>query len=85
MLQSIDSCVKKGIRWPISNDCIAGSGMQLSDVFLKSSADQFVVFNLSRAQINLFQFAFILGDRGALNRDYRMFVVKVYCKIEKRL
>ena len=76
-------------RYPLSNIKWLYCGLRYathwSDVFLKSSTDQFVVFNLSRAQVNLFQFAFILGDRGALNRDYRMFVVKVYCKIEKRL
>ena len=63
MLQSIDSCVKKGIRRPISNDFIAGSGMQLIEVtyFLKLSADQFVVFNWSRpAQGHLLKVEFSL-------------------------
>ena len=35
------TAVKKGIRWPVSTDCIAGSSIQLIEVtsFLKLSAD----------------------------------------------
>ena len=45
MLWSIDS-FKKRIRWPVSQDCIAGSSVQLIEVmcFFKLSADQLLVF-----------------------------------------
>ena len=38
--------LKKGIRWPVSHDCIAGSGRQLIEVtyFLKLSTEKFLVF-----------------------------------------
>ena len=44
MLWSIDSC-QKGIRWPVSHDCIAGSSIQLIEVtcFLKIFADQLLI------------------------------------------
>ena len=44
MLCSIDS-VNKGIRWPVSHDCITGSSIQLIKVtyFLKLSTDQLLV------------------------------------------
>ena len=39
------TAVKKGIRWPVSPDCIVGSIVQLIEVlcFLKLSADQLLV------------------------------------------
>ena len=68
MLWSIDSC-QKGIRWPVSHDCIANSGIQLTEVtyFLKLFADQILVLNWSRVQVHLFkdgiQFAFCLRQK----------------------
>ena len=43
---------KQGIRWPVLHDLIAGLSVDpfSSRVFLKSSADMFLVFNWSQAQ-----------------------------------
>ena len=47
---------KQGIRWPVSLDCIAGSGVDpsRSSVFLKLSADKALVFKWSQAQVKFF-------------------------------
>ena len=44
---------KQGIRWPVSPDRIAGSGVDpsRSSVFLKLSADNLLVFKWSQAQV----------------------------------
>ena len=46
------TAVKKGIRWPVSLDCIAGSGVEpsRSSVYLKLSADKVLVFKWSQAK-----------------------------------
>ena len=48
---------KMSICWPVSHDCITGWVIQLTEVthFLKLSADQFLVFNWSRAQVLFFR------------------------------
>ena len=48
--------VKKGIRWPVSPDRIAGSGVDpsRSNIFLKLSADKLLVFKWSQAQVYFF-------------------------------
>ena len=45
---------KKGIRWPVFRDYIAGLGIQLIEAtyFLKLSADQFLFFNWLLAQVH---------------------------------
>ena len=47
---------KQGIRWPVSPDRIAGSGVDpsRSSIFLKLSADNLFVFKWSQAHVNLF-------------------------------
>ena len=47
---------KQGIRWPVSPDHIAGSGVDPSrwSIFLKLSADNLVVFKWSQAQVYFF-------------------------------
>ena len=57
MLWSIDSCQNK-TRWPVSLDCIAGSGVDQSrsSIFLKLSADKLLVFKWSQAQVWFFFF-----------------------------
>ena len=47
---------KQGIRWPISIDRIAGSGVDPSrlSTFLKLSADKLLVFKWSQAQVYFF-------------------------------
>ena len=44
---------KQGIRWPVSPDRIAGSGVDpsRSSIFLKLSADKLLVFKWSQAQV----------------------------------
>ena len=43
---------KQGIRWPVLHDLIAGLSVDpfSSRVFLKSSADMFLIFNWSQGQ-----------------------------------
>ena len=47
---------KQGIRWPVSPDRIAGSGVDpsSSSIFLKLSADKLLVFKWSQAQVYFF-------------------------------
>ena len=47
---------KQGIRWPVSLDRIAGSGVDpsRSSIFLKLSADKLLVFKWSQAQVQFF-------------------------------
>ena len=47
---------KQGIRWPVSPDRIAGSGVDpsRSSTFLKLSADKLLVFRCSQAQVYYF-------------------------------
>ena len=44
---------KQGIRWPVSPDHIAGSGVDpsRSSIFLKLSADKLLVFKWLQAQV----------------------------------
>ena len=46
---------KQGIRWPVSPDCIVGSGVDPSrlSIFLKLSADNLLVFKWSQPQFFL--------------------------------
>ena len=48
---------KQGIRWPVSPDRIAGSGVDpsRSRTFLKLSGDKLIVFKWSRAQVYFFK------------------------------
>ena len=48
---------KQGIRWPVSPDRIAGSGVDpsRSSIFLKLSADKLLVFKWSQAQVYFFK------------------------------
>ena len=52
---------KQGIRWPVSLDRIAGSGVDpsRSSTFLKLSADKLLVFKWSQAQVYFFKKNFI--------------------------
>ena len=61
MWQSINVVInwqlsKQGIRWPVSPDHIAGSGVDpsRSSIFLKLSADKLLVFKWSHAQVQFF-------------------------------
>ena len=47
---------KQGIRWPVSPDRIAGSGVDLSrsSIFLKLSADKLLFFKWLQAQVQFF-------------------------------
>ena len=60
---------KQGIRWPVSPDRIAGSGVDpsRSSTFLKLSADKLLVFKWSQAQVYYF-FKFI-WNMLCLNHD----------------
>ena len=48
---------KQGIRWPVSPDRIAGSGVDpsRSSTFLKISAEKLLVFKWSQAQVSIFK------------------------------
>ena len=48
---------KQGIRWPVSHDRIADSGVDQSSLrnFLKLSADKLLVIKWSQAQFNFFK------------------------------
>ena len=49
---------KQGIRWPVSPDRVAGSGVDpsRSSTFLKLSADKLLVFKWSQAQVYCLKF-----------------------------
>lgn len=61
ILWPFDSCQKR-YRWPVSHDCMAGSGMQLIELtyLLKLSADKKLLFNWSLAQVHSFRVEFSL-------------------------
>ena len=48
---------KQGIRWPVSLDRIAGSGVDpsRSSIFLELSTEELLVFKWSQAQVSFFQ------------------------------
>ena len=55
---------KQGIRWPVSLDRIAGSGVDpsRSTIFWKLSADEVLVFKWLQAQVWFFKFIYFTSD-----------------------
>ena len=55
---------KQGILWLVSHDCIAGSGVDPSQLrFFNFSADKLVVFNRLHAQLQVdLQWSFVNGS-----------------------
>ena len=68
---------KQGIRWPVSPDGIAGSGVDpsRSSTFLKLSVDKLLVFKWSKAQVYIY---FLIHTKYVLFMSLRPRTINIF-------